>query len=1163
MDTSVAACFRWIRGCHIALTLLSAFHAARGWAIEELESIQPGRYAGQWGSRMDNEAVYEIVTVQNGIISGRVRIVEAGSSTPAGAEFGFRLEKGSPGDWHFTWENPPVEVVETFKAQAYPTPQGLLVGAFYRDAEEGPCSAGFWLDPNLTRHPKHQIQEDFIVSGELRMTAKVYTSGDGLASNAGRCGIQSSDGYVWIGTISGLSRFDGVEWVNFTPSNSAIPEENITGLTEDQEGRLILSTKGSGLFYVEDEGHRYVPFSANASLMDRWIKDPKLGTDGSVWFIYDREKSLGRIDPQGELHYWELEDLGLAHPYSPDSGRHLNDVEPAPDGKVVVTSNQGTVLFDPHSGGTFIPGGNFNWRSQVESFGEGQWVVSGQADLRFSRDHFRTFVRRRLPDEFHPCLGADADSSGGLWVRVNNGLLNYDPSSNGLVRVAGIPEDIRGSIGPLFEDKEGGLWIVSHSHGVVRLKRNFVRMLTDNSKPSGDNEWRPAMLDSSQERIHLASIKSIDVLNQDGQPEPLTELGITHPIPWLRYMGLAFSHEPSQESTLWVSLNLPEDKYTKDLGSVPVLMRWDPIARMGEFVHYPGYPKGSEDFSSMVVRGREVWMANGAGAFIHHIETGEWTVWHQSHGLPPFPINTLSLDARKNLWLGSEGGGLFRESPEGDLDNLTTRDGLVSNTVLCMFEDPEGTQWVGSPTGFTQIDSTGKVVARFDKGPFHQLSILAITEDHRKRLWLGTNHGIVVVSRDELQRYHLGQIPEPRMARIGSGDGLANETVFGDYFPAACRGADGQLYFCMQNGIACIDPASAPSFDEGPNVQITGAFTIHETPLSIDRPFPPMAQDFLRIDYKAIAFNRPDKTRYHYRLLGHSDEWKDIGPQRQFLFPGLDPGGYQFEVKAYNMRGTVSPQIATLPFTIEPYPHQTWWFRVGILLMAFGVIQVFHRYQLAWRQRTNALQKKLELEEERSRIARDIHDEIGTSLAQILMLGQLAERNHPNAVHSASKIHSLARHCSQSLREIIWSLDPQNNQFDNLKDYMRHQVDRTLEDTGIRRVYHFNSNKLDFKFSPTINRQLILILKGILSNVLKHAQATEFELRLTLDHQALRMDTRDNGQGFDPMHVPLDSLGLTAMRERAAKLGGSLHIDSMRGQGCHTTLTIPLDPPTK
>ena len=1152
-------CFQWIRHRCIALPLLFIFYTTYALAIDELDSIQPGHYVGHWGGKLHNEAVYHIDKVESGSISGLVRIVESNTLAPIGTEFGFRLEKNPSGDWHFTWHNPPEEVIETFQALAYPTPQGLLVGAFYETAEQGPCAAGFWLAPNLSRHPKNQKTQMFNILGELEMTATAYTAGDGLASNAARCGLQSPDGYVWIGTISGLSRFDGSEWVNFTPSNSAIPEENITGLIVDHDGRLLMSTKGSGLFYVEDEGHRYIPFAANDSLFNHWIKGLEIGTDGSIWFVFVREKRLGRIDPKGELHSWDLEELGLSHPYSPEWGRHLNDVEPAPDGKVVVTSTQGTALFDPNSGGTFIPGGRNSATSQIKSFGKGQLVITGVTDLSFSSDNFQTCMKWCLPEEFHQCQGVDTSPSGELWIRANNRLLLYAPSSDGLIQLTGIPQDIQNSMELLFKDNEGGLWIVSHQYGVVRLTRNFVRMLTRNPDSDSLTPWQPVMMASSNGPVHVATTCSIDILNQNGLFDHLAHQGIKHPIPRLRYRGLTFSNEPSQESSLWAGLNLPKDMYIEETGNVPVLMRWDPITQECEFVDYPQYPQGSQDISSMVVQGKEVWMANYAGAYIYNTETEKWSVWHENHGLDQFPINTLYVDSKKQIWLGSQGRGLYREKPDGKIQILTKENDLVSDTVSSMFEDNDGSLWIGSPVGLTQIDRNGNVLAQFDKGPFHELAIYAIVEDHQRRLWLGTNNGIFVVSRDELLRYHLGQTPEPAMARIGNEDGLANETVYGEYFPAACRGKDGLLYFCMHGGIACIDPTRTPSLDEGPKVTITGASAVHETPLSLDKPFPAMAQDFLRIDYQATSFTSPDKVRFQYRLLGHSDEWKDIGPQRQFLFPGLAPGGYEFEVKAYNVRGTVSPQLANLAFTIEPYAHQTWWFRVAILLVTLGILYTVYRYQMAWRQRTSALQKKVELEEERSRIARDMHDEIGTALAQIQMLGQLAERKDHATPTDSSKINSLAKHCSQSLREIIWSLDPKNNHFEDLEDYIQHHVDQTLEGTGIRPVYHFQNRKLDFEFPPSMNRQIILILKGILSNVLKHSKATEFELHLTLDKGTLQMDTRDNGQGFDPMNAPHDSLGLTTMRERATKLGGSLRIHSTPGHGCHTTLTLPLD----
>ena len=148
--------------------------------MEALESLQPGSYVGQWGSRVDNDAVFRIKTMGQGYVSGRVEVLENTPQIKAGTQFGFRLEKNDSGEWHFTWEEPPVDVFETLQTHVYPTPQGLMIGAFFRTDNQDLWSATFWLDPDLIRHPKWQPRQMLKVSGEIRMKATPYTAGNGL-----------------------------------------------------------------------------------------------------------------------------------------------------------------------------------------------------------------------------------------------------------------------------------------------------------------------------------------------------------------------------------------------------------------------------------------------------------------------------------------------------------------------------------------------------------------------------------------------------------------------------------------------------------------------------------------------------------------------------------------------------------------------------------------------------------------------------------------------------------------------------------------------------------------------------------------------------------------------------------------------------------------------
>ncbi|MEZ5324666.1 MAG: histidine kinase [Verrucomicrobiales bacterium] len=378
----------------------------------------------------------------------------------------------------------------------------------------------------------------------------------------------------------------------------------------------------------------------------------------------------------------------------------------------------------------------------------------------------------------------------------------------------------------------------------------------------------------------------------------------------------------------------------------------------------------------------------------------------------------------------------------------------------------------------------------------------------------------------------------------------------------------------MEGGLARIDPISATRSLAGPPIHVQQLSTPRRS-IALPRvetngpilQLPAGAQDLLRIDYAGICFTQPEQLRYQYRLRGSSDSWVDVGTQRQAWFAHLPPGEYQFEVKAYDFRDTVSREPASLSFVIRYHYYQTWWFRAAVGMVLLAVVLGVHRYRLSVRARINALQKKLEIEEERSRIARDMHDEIGTSLAQIRMLGELAQSDSdpddsqpsPTA-RRTRQIAGLAQTCSQSLREIIWSLSPSRNSADDLIDFLRHYVEQAFADSQIESTFTVKGAALPptHEFSPTTRRQLVLMLKGIVSNVQKHSHATQFHLQITTDRDSIILEAYDNGIGFDQKVTPPDSLGLLALQERADELHAQFTLTTSPGQGTRIRIQLPV-----
>ena len=372
----------------------------------------------------------------------------------------------------------------------------------------------------------------------------------------------------------------------------------------------------------------------------------------------------------------------------------------------------------------------------------------------------------------------------------------------------GLPDRFLESPVEFFEDREGGVWLASGQHGVVRLIRRVVGYVSEGE--SRDKVyWQPHVLASGSDELWLAANSAVASVNGGELSDPVPVATDEKEQHFLQE-AVAVTEMDGEEPVLWIGVAPLRGEAFAEGEKVPILVKTQGTTTQS--FSSAAHPRGVTEITSMVARNEEVWLALGHEAL--HFSQGHFAPWHEHHGLPPVPISAIYLGQKESLWFGGIESGLFREDKNGQVTRFSKRDGLASDTVLSIFQDEDRTVWVGSPSGLSQI--RGSVIFNFTEGPFHQLDIRSIVRDGQNRLWLGTRKGIYVVSCQELDCYQRGEIVEPRVARVGQADGLENETVYARYFPTAAAGADGRLYFCMEGGLACIDPTSLVGEMEGP-----------------------------------------------------------------------------------------------------------------------------------------------------------------------------------------------------------------------------------------------------------------------------------------------------------------------------------------------------------
>ncbi len=601
--------------------------------------------------------------------------------------------------------------------------------------------------------------------------------------------------------------------------------------------------------------------------------------------------------------------------------------------------------------------------------------------------------------------------------------------------------------------------------------------------------------------------------------------------------------------------------------SIPLLAR-----RQGgeiEFFDCPDQPDGVwSHYSVASTIDQGVWMATDRGMF--QFKEDELVNWSVKNDLPKAEMYRVIRDRADNVWFGGEGTGLYRVSGN-DVQHWTTADGLASDTVLSIHEDEAGAIWVGSENGLSRV-LDGEVLRLVEGADFLKQSLREIIQDQGGDFWFGTPSGLFHVNAESLRSAIMGDPVELSAVRFGRSDGMRNEEVFFDYGRTGCLLPSGELAFCVEGGIVRFNPEQALKTVTGPPVRILECGTPEEAFLDqtlVDRDasdsnlvLPPRASLALTFKYGAITFAAPERIRYQHRLVGMTDEWTDVGDQSQAVFSRLSPGDYRFEVRAFNQNDAISPNVASLAFHLTPYLHQRWSFRAGVAVAFLLLILALHRARMRAFRRIEQLENQVAMDDERSRIARDVHDEIGSSLGQIRLLGELAdkfERRHADSEGLAKQIANLAQASSQSLRQIIWSLNPKRSTHDDLMDYLPSVASEFFEGTEINVIVGEPKISGSVTLSPAFKRDLILMLRVIMNNVVQHSKATEFRLDLEVTGAALILIAADNGCGFDEGQVSNGSFGLQSLRERVENRGGTIQISAAAGDGTRIEIRLPVD----
>lgn len=512
-----------------------------------------------------------------------------------------------------------------------------------------------------------------------------------------------------------------------------------------------------------------------------------------------------------------------------------------------------------------------------------------------------------------------------------------------------------------------------------------------------------------------------------------------------------------------------------------------------------------------------------------------------------------------------EGGGYLTMRTDEKNNVRIIEQGLYGLTIKQVRRDTlRKAFWYATNVGIIiKRDNTDTLQVIDEKNGLSNDFIYAIIPEDNYRFWISTNKGLNKITLKKGTAIAVSEVEQ-----YGIQHGLqSNEFNTGAYFK------DGPVIFF--GGVTGIN-----WFDERKFFKRGFASRSYVTDLLINgKPFKTdTAINFLKkiklnyddnnifIKFATLDYTAPNVNQYQYRLKGYENRWIIAYNIPEARYNKLLPGTYTFEIKSANSEGVWSVSRQLLAITITPPFWRTWWFRIFVLVSLSAFVLSGFRYYLNRRleKQRRVIEKQLAVNNERLRISRDMHDELGTGLSKIALLSELGKNTGaPEGSHKIiNEISTTSRGLADKMGEIIWTLNPHNDTLGNLAAYLNEYISETTEPLSIKVAFDFPDTIPDISLGHLHRQQLMLVTKEALNNALKYSEATKITFSLFTDDRQVMFSLKDNGKGFDADKVirPKNGKrnGLGNMKARMESINGRFSLISGKGRGTEVSYGITL-----
>jgi signal transduction histidine kinase/ligand-binding sensor domain-containing protein len=971
-----------------------------------------------------------------------------------------------------------------------------------------------------------------------------YTRANGLPEEHINNIIQDSRGFLWLGSREGLIRFDGSHfktWYANPADSSKFSNNNIYVIAEYKPGH-ILFLSSDRLWDFNTRNNRFsrpADFRSKTNLTspqkigdNRWSAtdtDSLYITNGELEILYTiplRKYYPGIVAtalfplryPFALLYAAGSSNIFLFNESNKQlSQLNLNVLSLDSRAKYYLP-----VAFDSSSNRLYLSA-YFNGIFSVDiDFGAEKFLNLQKKPL-FTDGAARKFIL--LPDQ-RMIMGGD----NGLYIADSSGIVLFNASAKSDRPM------VTNTILHILQTKDNNFWL-STPNGIIRfsLDKPLVSYWRSELNLPKNDEIKSILKGKDGQFYFLSQNKSLFRLN--------IENGVTHRLD--SSLGYCWSAEVSGNDIIFSGGR-------KKLGIYNT---------QSNTINYPSFLNkfytASTDLVTLVFKAKngDTWFSCNGGGGLVLIPAGTNNYFHYSRDMKPASfshsyVHTATEDKHGNIWWASnKSASLLKWNAAGkyfeeyDIDRLIPQQ-KAKTGISRLYADKLGNLWIALDiAGLMRYNPDTKTGSYYDiNSGLPADAVYTLCNDGKDRLWFGTRKGLCCYLPDK-----------DRIVTFSSYDGFPEDDFDGN--GVLFDEAEKKLYISARQTISYFNPDSLleksivvrqPLFID--EMKVNGSVLYFEDESNIQLG---TKQNNIEFSFASPDFNRNNQLIFQYRLKGTGDEWIDLEKNRSATFTALPHGHYTFSVRCkYKGTESWSETMQPFSFTIRTPLSKRLWFRLMMVLATIGIIAVFFRnyYQRKLERQRAAAEKIQAVEKERTRIATDMHDDFGASLSRIKFISekmQLTENENSGLKKDLTKISEYSDEMAEKMNEIVWALNQRYDSCADLVSFCRFYVSEYLQDKQISLSFSAG-NIPDIKIHGEIRRNIFLVIKEALNNIVKHSSATEASVRFSFT-DGVAVSISDNGKGFEEQNIRPFANGLENMKKRIQHVGGKIEISGKKG----------------